>query len=405
MRGKFLSIESKKKYVLHWILIYILILIIGFIISYASTYISNKDMRPIAEYDLWYYEETGQFNPNVEVNGAHNYIYDENGNRITGIPDKPLSPQWDEYTQKIRSKVHENGSYYTVAFRIDKNLPAAIVLAYPLEDGDTFIFFREAHSFFRMMLIIRVTVGILIVMIATYMYLVMSMQQKNQKMQRGYVDNITHELKSPIASVRALTETMYDGLIQDEEKRKRYYKIILNEMKGLENTVSNMLELSKIQNNQIDCSKTVISTYDVFGEVVEKYAALCDERGMKFSITPSLSGKWMVYTNPSLASRIMDILLDNAVKFAGENGSVRIEFEDDGAILTISIIDSGTGIAPADQAFVFSRFYKGDKSHNEKGSGLGLSIATEIADSLGEKLWLKSSSSEGSEFAFTIQKS
>lgn len=404
MRGKFLSIESKKKYVLHWILIYILILIASFIISYASTYISNRDMSQIAEYDLWYYEETGQFNPNVEVNGAHNYIYNENGHRITGVPDRPLSPQWDEYTQKIRSKVHENGSYYTVAFRMDKNLPAAIVLAYPLEDGDTFVFFREAHSFFRMMLIISVTVGILIVMIATYMYLVMSMQQKNQKMQRDYVDNITHELKSPIASVRALTETMYDGLIQDEEKRKRYYKIILNEMKCLENTVSNMLELSKIQNNQIDCSKTVISTYDVFGEVVEKYAALCDERDMKFSITPSISGKWMVYTNPSLASRIMDILLDNAVKFAGENGSVRIEFEDDGAILTISIIDSGTGIAPADQAFVFSRFYKGDKSHNEKGSGLGLSIATEIADSLGEKLWLRYSGLDGTAFAFTIHK-
>ena len=175
-------------------------------------------------------------------------------------------------------------------------------------------------------------------------------------------------------------------------------------MSGLENTVSGMLELSKIQNQQIDCSKTLVSTYEVFSNIVEKYDALCCERDMNFSISPSLSNRCIVYTNKALASRMMDILLDNAVKFAPEKGSIHVELEEDDTMLTISISDNGTGIAPDDQNMIFNRFYKGDKSHNEKGSGLGLSIASEIADSLGEKLWLRYTGPKGTAFAFTIHK-
>ena len=267
-----------------------------------------------------------------------------------------------------------------------------------------FLFFKYAYSFNKTIFIIFFTVTLLITLMAIYVYKLIQIEQSAKKMQRDYVDNITHELKSPISSVRALTETMYDGLIRDEAKRKQYYKIILHEISGLENTITNMLELSKIQNNQMDCSKTLISAYDVFGDIAEKYATLCDNNGMKFSISPSLSQRCILYTNESLASRIMDILLDNAVKFAGEKGTIHIELTDEGNVLTISIIDNGTGITPEDQKQIFSRFYKGDKSHNEKGSGLGLAIASEIANCLDEKLWLSSTGPDGTAFSFTIHK-
>ena len=405
MIKKFLSIESKFKYCLHWIFIYIVVVVIGISVTLVATYLNNTHMQDIAHYDYMHYEKTEEFNPNVAVNGAHNIIYDNNHQEVQHFPKSKTLDFSNKQINGYFTRLETNDCHYAIRFHLRSEHKIAIVVAYPMDDDGMFLFYREPPFVNKTIIIICVMIGIIIVMMASYMYLIMSMAQKNQKMQRDYVDNITHELKSPIASVKALTETMYDGLIREEEKRKRYYKIILHEMTGLENTVTNMLELSKIQNNQIDCSKSVLSNYEVFGGIIEKYAALCDERNMRFSIKPEISSHIMLYTNKSLAARIMDILLDNAIKFANrENGSICVEFEDNDRMITVSIIDNGTGILPDDQNLIFSRFYKGDKSHNEKGSGLGLSIATEIANSLGEKLWIKYTGSEGTAFAFTIHK-
>lgn len=401
--------QSKKitplRRVLNWIFLYILILAASFIFCFIVTYVYNQNMHTIGQYDKEYYiENNGKFNPNVPLHRANNVVYDANGNQVAYYPAENQSNDWDEYAAKLHEEVHAEGDIYKIGVNLKADKKFAVIVAMPMDDHGMFLFFREPPFFSKMILILFIIITAMIIMMAIYTHLLTKMEQKNMKMQRDYVDNITHELKSPISSVKALTETMYDGLIHDEEKKKQYYKIILHEMTGLENTISNMLELSKIQNDQIDCSKSTLSTYDVFGGIIEKYAALCDNRGMDFSITPTISNHLMVYTNKSLASRIMDILLDNAVKFAGDNGSIHIEFADDGNILTISIIDNGTGINPEDQKQIFSRFYKGDKSHNEKGSGLGLAIASEIANCLDEKLWLSSTGPNGTAFSFTIHK-
>lgn len=392
--------------IFNWIILYVFILIASFIFCYIVTYVYNQNMRTIAQYDKEYYLQlSGEFNPNVPLHRANNVVYDKDNNQIAFYPQSNQTNDWDEYATKLHAKVHAEGEVYKIGINLKADKKFAVIVAMPMDDHGMFLFFREPPFFSKMMLILFVIITAMIFMMAIYTHLLTKMEQKNIKMQRDYVDNITHELKSPIASVKALTETMYDGLIQDEEKRKRYYKIILNEMTGLENTVSNMLELSKIQNDQIDCSKTTLSTYDVFGDIIEKYAALCDDNKMNLSITPDISAHTYVFTNKSLASRIMDILLDNAFKFADrKQGAIRIMFKDDGALLTITIANNGIGIAPEDQKQIFSRFYKGDKSHNEKGSGLGLAIASEIANCLGEKLWLSSTGSNGTAFSFTIHK-
>lgn len=397
--------SSPAKHFFNWIIIYILVLIACVITCVLVAYISNQVLRPVARYDKEYYlENNGEFNPDVAIHTAYNVIYDSNGNQISFNPYESQNNDWDEYAQKLIPQVQENGEIYKISINLNAERKFAIIVALPMDDGGMFLFFRSPPFFGKILLLLFVIITALILMIATYTHLLTKMEQKNLKMQRDYVDNITHELKSPISSVKALTETMYDGLIHDEEKKKQYYKIILHEMNGLENTISNMLELSKIQNDQIDCSKATISTCEVFGGIIEKYAALCDNCGMDFSITPNLSNHSIVYTNKSLASRIMDILLDNAVKFAGKDGSIHIKLEDDGNILTITIMDNGSGINPEDQKQIFSRFYKGDKSHNEKGSGLGLAIASEIANCLDEKLWLSSTGPNGTAFSFTIHK-
>ena len=404
MRIKLFSIDSKRKYIFQWIVILLIVLIVGYSITLISTYFSNKGMAHIAQYDMNTYVETGSFNPNVIINRANNLVYNQNGVLIDSCLQNGLPRNWDHYMQKITSKVKDSDVYYSVKFAPSWNHPVTIVTAYSLEDGGIFVFFREPISVKKTLTTITITSILLTFFIATYIYMLLRMTQKNAKMQREYIDNITHELKSPLASFRALTTAMYDGLVKDENKQKHYYSIMLNEVNNLERTVSDMLELSRIQNKQIDCAKAAYSGTELFGTVVEKRKLLCEDLNIELRISPQLEEYPSMYTNKKLASRVLDILLDNAIKFTPVDGFVHLYMTYTNHTVTITVKDSGPGIPMEDKPHIFERFYKADKAHNEKGSGLGLAIAKEIAESLDEKLWLATTRPEGAEFSFTIQK-
>ena len=405
MKLKFFSNESKIKYIIHWCFIYIIVIVFGFILAFAGAYITNTDKHSISLYDLKYFQEHGTFNPNVAVNGANNLIYDKEGHLLYSCTSGSLPKNWEKITQTILQKVHTtNDYYYTVKLTTDIHYPAIVISAYPLDNDDVFIFSRKAISFQKTFLIIFIISTSLVLMMAIYMYLYISMERKAQKMQRDYIDNITHELKSPLASFRALTTAMYDGLVKDENKQKHYCSIMLNEVNNLERTVSDMLELSRMQNKQIDCAKSVFTGHDLFADVIDKRKALCEDLDIELRMSPQLEDYPFMYTNKKLAARLLDILLDNAIKFTPVDGFVHVYMTYTARTVTITVRDSGLGIAPEDAPHIFERFYKCDKAHNEKGSGLGLAIAKEIADSLGEKLWLKTTRPEGAEFSFTIQR-
>lgn len=405
MRLKFFSNDSKIKYIFHWCLIYVIVIAFGCILAFAGTFLTNTDKHSISKYDLEYYQENGTFNPNVAINGANNLIYDKDGQLLDSCTTGFLPKNWDKIVQTTLQKVQtSNDYYYAIKSTTGIKHPAIVISAYPLDNGDVFIFFREAQSFQKTFFIIFIISTFLIITMAIYMYLYISMEQKAKKMQRDYIDNITHELKSPLASFRALTTAMYDGLVKDENKQKHYCSIMLDEVNNLERTVSDMLELSRIQNKQIDCAKSVYTAHDLFGDVIEKRKALCEDLDIELRMSPQLEEYPFMYTNQKLAARLLDILLDNAIKFTPVDGFVHLYMTYNNRTVTITVRDSGAGISKEDAPHIFERFYKCDKAHNEKGSGLGLAIAKEIADSLGEKLWLKTTRPEGAEFSFTIQR-
>ena len=204
--------------------------------------------------------------------------------------------------------------------------------------------------------------------------------------------------------MRALTETLSDGLVPEERERHEYYQIMLNELGNLTGTVSEMLELSRIQNQKGRCQKISCQLTEICRSVVDEYMIICEDLGIRFYDGLS-ENDLQLNTNTDLASRILDILLDNAVKFCqtGEGKSwIRIEQKENPGYLKISVINSGIPIKPEDQPYVFHRFYQGDRSHSGKGSGLGLAIAREIASCLSETIRLEKSGQDGTEFSFTI---
>ena len=398
---------SRTQFILVWLGIYIIVLLFGVAFSVFFAYTRNQEMIPIAQSDMNYYIKNDHFNSSVvTLNNANNFVYDKDGNRVASLTTPNMENYFDcdNYAAKLLPRTRNNDHVYTMTFNPNFKSHIFIAVALPMDDGGMFLFLRELYSLNTILIVMFFSVTLLVILAAFYMTLIIRKNKALEKMQREYVDNISHELKSPIASVRALTETMYDGLVKDEEKQKRYCGIMLNELSGLEHTVSNMLELSRIQNQRTDCSKTTLSTLDIFESIIDKYTVLCDDMGLSFTCIPALGNYPLLHTNKALAARILDILLDNAVKFAGVEGSVAVTFTNEFRQITITVKNSGTYIAPADQPHIFNRFYKADKAHNEKGSGLGLAIASEIAACLDEKLWLQKSNASGTEFSFTLQK-
>ncbi len=224
---------------------------------------------------------------------------------------------------------------------------------------------------------------------------------KLQKIRSSYIANVSHSLKTPIASLRAIGETLSDGLVTEPEKIRAFGSLILSESAALEKTVMDMMELSRMQNKKSDFTKSTVQPEELFAPAIARYSVLCDDLDVTFH-PPELSQVPPLWTNRERVQTLLDIFLDNAMKFVKEEGDIWLTVTADKRRVTISVRDNGIGIPRELQSRIFERFYKQDVAHNERGSGLGLAIARQIVAGLEEELWVESEPGKGAAFFFTI---
>lgn len=223
-----------------------------------------------------------------------------------------------------------------------------------------------------------------------------------EKTRREFVANVSHELRTPLTAMRGLVEPMRDGLVKSDEMQKRYLDIILRETLRLSRLINDLMELSRLQSGTLSMEKTSVRTSILFSDLQEKYRSTAEDHGLSFSLTCAPENLPNVYANADRIEEVLVILLDNAIKYTPEGGSVTLDAHPQGEKLWISVCDTGVGIAPEDQEHVFERFYKVDRAHTSKGSGLGLSIAKEMLEKLGSTLYLESTLGQGSVFRFAL---
>ncbi|NLG24269.1 MAG: HAMP domain-containing protein [Clostridiales bacterium] len=222
--------------------------------------------------------------------------------------------------------------------------------------------------------------------------------------RRDYVANVSHELRTPLTALRGLIEPLRDGLVTSDEARSRYYDIILRETMRLSRLIDDLMALSRIQSGQMPIPISTISLRELAEDLGEKYRAAAEDKSLSFRLTFDPSACPPVESNADRVEQILVILLDNAIKYTPPGGAIELGARWDGDRVTMSVRDTGPGIAPADQPHVFERFYKVDKSHSGLGSGLGLSIARELLRLMGEEIGLVSEPGAGSEFYFTLRR-
>ena len=229
-------------------------------------------------------------------------------------------------------------------------------------------------------------------------------QQRYENARRKYIDNITHEMKSPIASIRALAEALTDGMGKSEADRNIYYGMIIGEANRQERMILDALTLAKLQTRRSRPLRQSLSAASVFSPICEKHAALCELKGVSFCVSDSIWNLPPLYSNPDMLQQVLDTLLGNARKFVEEGGTITVSAKEQRKHVTICVQDNGVGIPERDQPFVFERFFKGSQHLNATGSGLGLSIAKESLSALKEKIWIHSEENRGTCVYFTVSK-
>ncbi len=228
-----------------------------------------------------------------------------------------------------------------------------------------------------------------------------------EQTRRDYVSNVSHELRTPLTAVRGLVEPLADGIVKREEDRVRYYNIILQETMRLSRLIDDMMSLSRLQAGTVSFEPQVISTQDFLDGLTYKYRKAMESREITF--LNLAYGKELpdLYMNEDRLEQILVILLDNAMKYTPKKGTISIDLKPNANAADrwqFLVKDTGVGIAPEDQDYIFDRFYKVDKSRGRsEGTGLGLSIAKELCEKTGETIWVRSKPGEGSTFIFTVR--
>ena len=218
-----------------------------------------------------------------------------------------------------------------------------------------------------------------------------------QQQRQDFITNISHELRTPVTVIRGSLEALTDGVVEEQKQVKEYHKQMLNESKSLERLVNDLLELSRLQNNDFKIEMQELNICDVLKDSIRSASNLAKQKNI--IIEYSLDRDVLLIKGDYGRLRQMFLnVIDNAIKFSHEYRSIYIELKND----QIIVKDEGIGISEDDLPNIFQRYYSVKSSENKTGTGLGLTIAKQIAIRHNINLFVESQVNVGSSFVFEI---
>ncbi|MCI8373619.1 MAG: HAMP domain-containing histidine kinase [Lachnospiraceae bacterium] len=232
-------------------------------------------------------------------------------------------------------------------------------------------------------------------------------KEKFHKENRELIANISHDLKTPITSVKGYIEGIRDGVADTPEKRARYLSIIYNKAMDMDRLINELNIYSKIDTNTIQYSFQFINISGYFSDCVEEVGMDLQSKNIELSYYDYTNKKLLIKADPEQLKRVVNNVIGNSVKYMDkEKGFINIYIKDIGKEVQVEIEDNGKGIAQEDIPRIFERFYRTDASRNsaQGGSGIGLSIVKKIIQDHGGKLWASSREKKGTTIYFTLKK-
>ena len=235
----------------------------------------------------------------------------------------------------------------------------------------------------------------------TLLFVNVTEQHNSMKMRQEFFSNVSHELKTPITSIRGYSELLEDGVINDEGAKKKALDKIHDEVDNMSNLINDILMISRLENKDIDVIKHPVHLMPLVDEIVDTMQVEIDKRHL--TVTKNVEDITYI-SNHQHMYQLLSNLITNAIKYNVENGSITIEAHQSETNIIIVVSDTGRGISKIDQGRVFERFFRCDQGRDKEtgGTGLGLAIVKHIVQYYHGNIHLSSKLNEGTTFKIVL---
>jgi signal transduction histidine kinase len=228
-----------------------------------------------------------------------------------------------------------------------------------------------------------------------------SLEQREQyeRARKQLIASISHDLRTPLASIKGYVEGLEDGIARNEEMQKKYYRVIKSKTDQLDRLIEDLFEFSKFELEQLSIEKSLVNSREFLIEIFQ--TAQLEFQSVNFDLNEQMPSVSLMVDSGRI-KQVMANLIDNAVKYGGTNITIKVEKQP--GFVQVSIKDNGQGIEENDLGSIFNPFFRGEKSRSREsgGTGLGLAIVKYIIEAHGGEIRVESQPGEGSEFIFTL---
>lgn len=230
-------------------------------------------------------------------------------------------------------------------------------------------------------------------------------EKQIQQMKNDFVSHVSHELKTPLASITAYSEMLVDGEANDEKTRKEFYSVIQDQARRLSRLIEDILNTSRIESGLIKVNKEPVSLAVLIEDQLQMIKGCAEEKNIEIvGQKPIVFDQ--VFVDRDMISQVIINLLSNAVKYTPSGGKVKISTEVDevASLARVIVADTGVGIPEDEIEHVFDKFYRvGANKKQAKGTGLGLNLVKQMIETVhGGRVYVTSKVGEGSTFSFEL---
>jgi signal transduction histidine kinase len=228
-------------------------------------------------------------------------------------------------------------------------------------------------------------------------------REELEDLRRDLIAWTSHDLRTPLTSIRVMIEALHDGVVTDEEIWQRYYKTIRADIVALNGLINDLFELAQLEAGGPPLQLENHSLRDLISDTLETFRPLAEKRqvALEGEVGDNLDPVWM---NASKVGRVLSNLISNALQYTPEGGKVHVQAARNGEAVEVVVKDSGPGFAEQDISRIFEKFYRGEQARSRAtgGAGLGLAIARGIVDAHGGKMWAENEDDSGAVVGFTL---
>ena len=224
------------------------------------------------------------------------------------------------------------------------------------------------------------------------------------RLKDDFMASVTHELRTPLAAIRAVTELMRDDAEMPAAQREAFLDIVVTETERLGRLVNQVLDMAKIESGHGEWHNIDVDMRELLAHAVQTTAAMFRERGATVQLHLPPDAPRTLRADRDRLLQVLMNLLSNAAKFLPrEGGRVDLRLRADDAGVTVEVQDNGPGVPPDQQALIFEKFQQGgDAANRPQGTGLGLPISRRIVEHFGGRMWLRSEPGRGACFGFFL---